>query len=447
MSENTRAPQSPLQILRGIRGEDRTLTGLMFSYFFLVITSFWILKPLKKSLFIEFYDQGGFDFLGFALTAAEAELIAKVANMGVAFAGVVVFTILSRSLRRERLTTAITCFFVAGELAYAYLAPTAEAATIWSFYFFGDLFSTAMVAAFFSFLNDSVDSKRAKRLYGPIGLGGVLGGAFGSLAVGAWIDVLSLRAWLLVSAAIGAAIIVVALAAGRVVASSSVDPASGDDDEEQTTERNAAIAGAVLVFRSRYLLSIVAIIGIYEIVSTIMDYQFTATVAHYKDGDAIGEYLSAVYAFTNLCAAAIQLFATSWVMTRFSVGTALLVMPVAVLLGSVSFLAFPVLLVGSALNTLDNAFHYSINQTAKEALYVPRSRQEKYRAKAFIDMFVQRAAKALAVAISLAMGAVVPDFAGVRWLSLVSVVSVALWIGAARYAGARFRELDSQGRR
>ena len=49
------------------------------------------------------------------------------------------------------------------------------------------------------------------------------------------------------------------------------------------------------------------------------------------------------------------------------------------------------------LNTADNAFSYSINQSAKEALYVPTTEDEKYKAKAFIDMFVQRAAKAVAV--------------------------------------------------
>ena len=53
-----------------------------------------------------------------------------------------------------------------------------------------------------------------------------------------------------------------------------------------------------------------------------------------------------------------------------------------------------------ALNTADNGFSYSINQSAKEALYVPTTREEKYKAKAFIDMFVQRFAKALAVGLS-----------------------------------------------
>ena len=61
----------------------------------------------------------------------------------------------------------------------------------------------------------------------------------------------------------------------------------------------------------------------------------------------------------------------------------------------------------AALNTADNAFSYSINQSAKEALYTPTTPDEKYKAKAFIDMFVQRFAKTLGVGRSLGMGRVV----------------------------------------
>lgn len=440
---NATGPASPLAILRSVRGADLTLVGVMFGQFFLVITSFWILKPLKKAVLIQYYDESGFGLFGFDFTAAEAELLAKVLNMVVAFAAVVVFTAVSHRLRRQRLVVACTAFFLAGYAFFAWYGPERDAAAVWSFYLFGDLFSTVMLAAFFAFLNDSVDAARAKRLYGPIGLGGVLGGAFGSLAVAAWIDVLSLRAWLFVCIAIAVVIVVLALTAGGMVKRAG---AASAEPEEPESDRGAALEGARLVWRSRYLFAVVTIVAVYELVSTIMDFQFTATVAHYRDGDAIGEHLAMVYAFTNAVAAFVQLFGTSWVMTRFGVGAALLVLPAMILLGSAAFLALPVLWVGSSLNTLDNAFNYSINQSAKEALYVPRSRREKYGAKAFIDMFVQRAAKALAVGVSLGMGALFADFAAVRWLSLVSLALVAVWVMAARRAGRRFKELEGEAR-
>ena len=188
-----------------------------------------------------------------------------------------------------------------------------------------------------------------------------------------------------------------------------------------------------------------AIVGLYEIVSTVMDFQFTATIVHYLEGDAIGRQFATMYAFTNVVAMVVQLLFTSFVMTRFGVGVALMVLPIAALGGSGAFMALPILWVGSLLNTADNAFSYSINQSAKEALYVPTSKEEKYKAKAFIDMFVQRFAKAIAVGVSLGITTAFADFSSVRWLSVFTVAVTLLWLMAARYAGRHFREV-TEGR-
>ena len=63
--------------------------------------------------FIEFYDVAGFSLFGWQLAAAEAELLAKVLNMFVAFVAAVVFSALSNQLRRQQLTFVFTAFFLA----------------------------------------------------------------------------------------------------------------------------------------------------------------------------------------------------------------------------------------------------------------------------------------------------------------------------------------------
>ena len=83
------AKQNPLRAVFAFRHEELPFALLMFGYFFLVITSFWILKPIKKASFIEFYENAGFDLLGWQLTGPQAELLAKVLNMFVAIAAVV----------------------------------------------------------------------------------------------------------------------------------------------------------------------------------------------------------------------------------------------------------------------------------------------------------------------------------------------------------------------
>ncbi|MBE9549924.1 MAG: MFS transporter [Proteobacteria bacterium] len=433
---------NPLKFIVDIRKGELPLALLMFGYFFLVITSFWILKPIKKGLFIQFYDVSGFTLMNWHLAASQAELIAKVLNMLVAFAAVVVFTLLVRHMRRHWLTLTFSIFFILGFIYYSQVIDTPGDWTIWSFYLFGDLFSTLMVATFFAFLNDSVTPDKAKRLYGLIGLGGVAGGVFGTSMGAIWIHTLSTSNWLWICVLLALLIIVFSMLAGRLVENDAElkQHAKQTDHPSNSGKKpgNPALEGARLVFASRYLLSIVAIVGIYEIVSTIIDFQFTTTIAHYLDGDAIGQQFTLVFTITNWVSLAVQIFLTSWIMTRFGLKTALMVLPFMIMLGSLAFLALPVLAVGSLLNTVDNGFSYSINQSAKEALYVLTSSEEKYKAKAFIDMFVQRFAKSIAVFVSLGISMTFTTFESIHYLSILVLVLLIAWYFAARYAGNHF---------
>ena len=414
----------------------------MAGYFFLVITSFWILKPIKKAAFIDYYKQvGGFNPFGWHMLGSQAELLAKIANMIVAAVAVAVFTILCRRFVRQQLTYIFSAFSMASLLVYFFLLAHPGGGTVWTFYLFGDLFSTLMVPTFFAFLNDSVEGDQAKRLYGLVGFGGVAGGAVGSILLRALIANVSTSIWMAILMGVMLVIMLLAFAASRRIPATTTQTPISPELPEDGKRGNAAIEGAKLVFRSRYLLAIVAIVGFYEIVSTIMDFQFTASVEHFVAGST-GAHFSLMYAITNASAVIIQLVCTSFIMTRFGVGIALLVLPIAALGGSSGFFIFPALWTGSFLNTADNAFSYSINQSAKEALYVPTTREEKYKAKAFIDMFVQRFAKSLAVLISLGLTRFFAGFSTIRWLSLVVVAILFVWILAARYAGRKFDELS-----
>jgi AAA family ATP:ADP antiporter len=430
-----------------IRREELPETLLMSFYFFLVIATFWVLRPLKTGLFIEYYDQVPFRFLLWDFNAAQAQNIAKVGNMLVAVVAAAAFVYLSRTFQRERLTHIFAGFSIAGFAVLATLLRDPSAGTVWGFYWWGDLYNTLMVAAFFAFLNDAVTPDSAKRLYGVVVLGGVTGGAFGSIVLANWISALTMSQWMWVSAVLTVLVGMTASMAGRRFHSKDEAPPrkSGKTTAPEPAARTSLATASRIVLGSRYLLSIVAIVGLYEMVSTIMDFQFSSTISYYLDGDAISERFALVFAVTNGVALFIQLFITSFVMTRFGIGVALLFLPVAALLGSVGFLAAPILLTGSLLNTTDSGFAYSINQSAKEALYTPTHKSEKYQAKAFIDMFVMRFAKAVAVGLSLVLTTMFTGFGSVRWLSLVTVAILAAWIVIARYAGREFQKKATPG--
>jgi len=298
--------------------------------------------------------------------------------MGVAFVAVVVFTWLARRFRRQQLTFIFTGFFLASYVAYTFIIEKPQSITVWTFYLFGDLFSTLMVATFFAFLNDSVTPDAAKRLYGLVGLGGVVGGVFGTSTVRVLIARINTVDWLWIAFGLGLVILAVAMGAGRMVdRNPPPEPEPEISKPEPRGESNPAIEGARLVFSSPYLLSIVAIVGLYEIVSTVMDF----TIAHYLNGPAIGEQFATVFAITNIVSMLVQLFLTSFVMSRLGVGVALMFLPIAVLAGSMGFTVLPILWVGCSLNTVDNAFSYSINQSAKESLYVPTTTSQPPRTR------------------------------------------------------------------
>lgn len=435
-----------LKAIQDIRREELPKVLLMFAYFFLVITIFWVLKPMKKGVFISFYQEGGFDLFGWQMAASQAEQLAKVLNMVVAAIAVIVFTLLSRRFTRQKLVFVWSLFFIACFIVYSGLVTKPNNPVVWTFYLFGDLFSTVMVALFWAFLNDIVYADEAKRLYGIVGLGGVLGGWFGSGTVAALVKKVGQPPLLLACVGGAALIMLVAYLVGRLAEKEEASTPATQKPQAKTElpkKSNAAIEGAKLVFASKYLLAITLIIGFYEIVSTIMDFQWTQSVASAIANENIGAYFGSVYFVTNSVAVFVQLFLTSFVMRRFGVGIALLFLPVAALSSSVGFLIFPILMIGNALSVSDNGLNYSINQSSKETLYVPTTPEIKYRAKAFIDMFVQRFAKSLAVAINLIVTAAI-GIGGIRWLSIASIAMLIVWISAVRFAGRQFEVMTQQ---
>src|SRR5215204_4046303 len=108
--------KNPMKLVADLAPGERSFTITMFAYLFLVTATFWILKPLKKALFIQYYDASGLTLAGWHLEAAEAELIAKLLNMLIAIVAVAVFTWVAGRLRRQALSMAFAGAFV---LAFA----------------------------------------------------------------------------------------------------------------------------------------------------------------------------------------------------------------------------------------------------------------------------------------------------------------------------------------
>ena len=438
-------------------GKKIAFTAVMFLYINLILTIFWILKPLKKSLFIGQYDGDQTFKLGsMEMLGSSAELLAKGMNLLIAFLLVVFLTLVTRLAKRQRLTYCCMGLIIAMTFYFSLKINKPSESTVWLFYWFGDLYISLMLAAFFSFLHDTVDLKNAKRLYGFIVLGAVSGGAAGSTYFRGWIGEMNNQQWLHTIIGIGAVICLLAFAAGwmaRSIPHHEPEPNSGDVPRKKF---NAAIEGASLVFKSRYLIAIAGIVGFYEVTSEVLDYQFTAMIERFVPKEEIGSRFGTVYAIGNIAALAIQLgfsiFAANF--PKYRIHWILLALPLSIALSSLFFILVPILIAGSLLKIADSTFAYSVNQTGRETLYNPLSRQEKYVARAFVEVFVQRTGKVAALLIAFLVpmflstrneaGQLETSLLGLQLLGGFTCIIVALWFYCVKIVGRKFKSLERE---
>lgn len=413
---------------------DLGIAGLLFTFFFLVIAVFQILKPLKSGLFVEYY-------------GAHMELYAKLANILIAAIGVGAFTLLYNKLHRQRFIYTLSGAFVASFIGLAFvLSDDPGSFAIWTFYLLGDLEATMMVAAFWAYLTDLSRGPDAQRLFGPIGAGGVLGGWAGITVAKFLLANIGTQGLLLLAAGLMGGVILV-IAATEVLTSDShtfrptprlqivpkdARPARGPLDE--------AFDGARLVLRSRYLQGIAGIMGAYEIASQLMDYQFKLAAEKMSGVQATQAFITDVYVYASLLAVFTQFFLVGAVMKKFGPGVTLLVLPVAIIAGSLGFLAMPTLAAVSLLVIFDNGLSYSIQQTGRESLYLATSSDEKYKGRAFISMFVQRTAKGLSILAVILLGMV-----GVtaQYLSLLTIAVMGIMVLLSVKAGRHYAQVTS----
>lgn len=408
---------------------------LFFLFWFLVIVVFWILKPLKTGFFIE--------HLG-----ARIELYAKLANIGVAILAVLVFSWLFDRLGSRKLILTLCGLFIAALVGFSTVmtgAGAPAASLNWGFYLFGDLWTTIWVTTFWAYLNEMTVSEQSKRLYGLIGGGGIIGGLVGTTMVATLIEGYGAGTLLMMAAGLtlllGLITVRIEMVSGEGAAigrGRSVDRLQAEKEVSAEPEKkgNAAIEGAKLAMASKYLFAIVMIMFLYEFASQILDYQFKTALEVIEGEEATSAFFAQIGMIMNAISIITQFFLVSFVMRKFGLTTALLVLPVAMLLASGVYFVVPVLWAASTLTVSDNALNYSINQTARETLFVPTSDDVKYKARAFINMFVQRFGKGIAILTALVMGAL-----PVRWLTIPAVVVLAIWSGFAYYAGRRFDEM------
>jgi AAA family ATP:ADP antiporter len=285
-------------------------------------------------------------------------------------------------------------------------------------------------------------------LYGLIGAGGVIGGLMANFAVWQYVENLGIGV-LLTGAAVITAIIGLIMLRLEMIArhpeatiGRTVAHRAPIAKEKAAQKENAVMEGARLVSASKYLMAIAMIMFLYEINSQILDYQYSSSSQAIEGAAGTSAFLAQAGTIVGVISVVTQLFLVSFIIRQFGITTALLVLPAAMALASGIYFVTPMLTTAALLTISDNSFNYSINQTARETLFVPTSDDVKYKARAFINMLLQRIGKGAAILMVLGFGAM--SNLPIRYLSILALAVIAVWVGFAIYAGRRFDELTSE---
>jgi len=284
------------------------------------------------------------------------------------------------------------------------------------------------VSQFWSFSNHVFDPRQAKRLFGFIGAGGLLGGIAGGQVARLVSYLVDTRTTFLVAAAI------LMLAVGIIFLIQRQRPADSDAvaGAAGLAKLDKAKGGFEIIKRSRQLQVITAIMVLSVVVAQIVDLQFNWAVDNVTtDLENATRFFGNFYSIMGIAAFLFQLAFTARIHRVLGVGVAMRVLPVTMAFGTAALFVsaglFPSLLLATALflKVGENGVRYSLEQATRELLFLPVPSKARVKAKAFIDVFVQRGAKGMAALLLLPVTfhLFTPVQAG--WISLVLI---AVWL-------------------
>jgi len=434
MTADTRSPlERGLRLIAEVRAGEGTTVLLMALNLFLVLTSYYMLKTIREALILT---EGGAALKTYSSAGQALLLLVLVPAFGV----------FASRVNRAWLLRGVTLFFVANVVVFFALGeagvPTAVPFFIWV-----GIFNVMIVAQYWALANDIYTPEQGKRLFAIVALGSNLGAWLGAVCSGHLIRIFGPYPLALLAAVVLASCVFVAEAIHRrQVARAPVEVAAA---AEEPLGREGGFA---LIAKDRYLLLIAVLVVVLNLANTIGEYllgRFVVAEATARFGDTaasladrekfVGGFYGDFFSYVNLASFLLQMFAVSRIIGSLGVGGAMFVHPVVAFLGYFAVARAPILAVAGVAKFLDNTIDYSLGKTAQQALWLPTSREAKYKAKEAVDAFFMRAGDVLAAGLvflgeRLAMA--VPAFAA------VNVVLTLVWTAVlARLAPENRRRL------
>jgi AAA family ATP:ADP antiporter len=391
---------------------------LMFAYSFFAMTAYNILKPLTRSKFIS---QLGADNLPYVQLAAG--ILIGFLMHGYAHA--------TRRLPRRLVIPITQAGLVLLLLVTWFLFRTGAAWVPVAFYVFGLILGILLISQFWTLANDVYDARQAKRLFGFIGGGASLGGAMGAGITALAVEGVGTDNLLLVSAALLVLCIGLVFAVDRFTR-------RGERTDPFDDQRGVGGSEALQLLRSSKHLQVVAlVIACAAVGAAVIEQQLNmAAEAMKPDGatNSIAAFLATVTFYLSIAGFGVQVLLTSRIHRSAGLAVALLLLPISLGATGVVVLLSGALWSTAIARVFDSTLRYTVDKTTREILFLPIPSDLKYRAKPFLDVTVDRVAKALGALLLLVL--IKPWGLGLDWrrLSYASIAVTAIWIAVALLA-------------
>lgn len=424
-----------LRLFTEVRDGEGPQVLLLTLNVFLILSAYYVMKPAREALILA--QPGGAEVKSYAMAVQAAMLLVLMPLYGA----------LARRMERRRLINVVTLFFIACPPVFYVLSGRGVNVGVAFFLWLG-IFSLMVIAQFWAFCNDLYSTEAGKRLFALIAFGASSGAVFGAFISGQLIHLVGVRPLMLVGSLVLATSLLlfnlIDVLAKRADAPVDATPGAG----EGLGDRNPF----AVVLSNRYLLGIAVMVLVLNWVNASGEYilgrivregaqaQIAAgLLAPDRTGVFIGSFYAEYFQVVNLLGMLLQLFVVSRLVKKLGIPVAIGVLPVIAFGSYLVAVIHPVLAAVRWVKTVENSLDYSLQNTVNHMLYLPTSREEKYKAKATIDSFFVRTGDMFSAA---------TVYAGTVWLTLgvshfaaVNLALVLVWLALAVWVGRRFKRL------
>ena len=414
------------QRVLGLNGRELRRAFPIFAYLFLTMASSVASKAARDALFLDRYRAIDLPYVDIAI----AVLVGFAASL---------YIWVGHRTNLRNLQVGSLVFFALNSLffwSWAALASSESGTLFILIYIWVGVFSVLAPSQVWTLANYVLTTREAKRSFGFIGSGAILGWIVGGFVTRAGVSRFGTQNMLaFVSLALfTCAGIVVMIWRDRPDYVGNDTPASGN------VRDRFPLWGAIRLIReSAYLKSIAALILIAAVTTTIAGWQFKAIAKEAVPGtDELAMFFGTFNMIAGLMSLLLQLVLTARVLRTVGVGQALFIVPTAMLMGSTGVLLLGTLVAAAALKASDQVLRYSIDKATVELLYLPVPAAHTFRVKSFIDTVVYRFGDAGGGLVVLLFAAVL-GWSAIQ-ISVIVMGFVLMWMSAAYVARRQYIE-------